>query len=1131
MSQAVNTVSPLHDLSDYPPGSMVYIHMINFLTYDDNEIKPGPKMNIILGLNGSGKSTIVCAICVVLGGDIKNLGRGDKLSDYIQFNKTDATVELHLKDDSNGIIRIRRDIKRSGDKFTSSFKINGKNATNGDIQDICHHYLIDVNNLCQFLPQDRVQNFIRLDEARKLRAIEKAVGLDEQVQLHEELITLNEKWRGIEKDLAGLQAQKEVLESLNSEKRLNQHLLWGRFHEAKLEINKMKDTYNHNVEDLNKLKEGNTGFVEELNECKKLKQKYEKEREKIFGQIREMKKKKETIKKKIDDLAKKIADNEQNIQNFEQEKQEVYKNILVCEKKIESYKSRLVEYKDREVYNQMIKANNERIDQLKREREELTRPKRILERQLNDFRGEEADINTRITAINSQENQRLSKIRNFSEEAYKGYIYVRDHAKEFESAIYGPVFMEIKSDNPYFIQCAHNTISNNVLNAFIAQSKQDYDKLVTAFKQSRIRCQISLAAGDETFPHPWSADLLNKYNIRDYLDNRIYCPDPVRRILCSQHHIERVLIAGEEAEHLLIKNNKLEELCYECQSSMIIFVKDMVYSGQLSRFTDSRGIHPLTISSNPIRSLNVNIEDSNNESQLNALKSRLADITQKRNSIQDQIIPIANSQKSKNEEISRLNAESVQYHNEKDRAASMQKRIETNIEEKKMYEDKLKEFDDASTDQYITDICTCNKQRVDLIGRYTSLLQGANDLILLYSEKQFNKDLKEKRVTQLQEYVNEKETTMRRMEADIEQYREKYTAKKNETKALRAKAEAEAPIFRCGNNPDPNDYKCVCSGGKCKKIENTPLYDEISQNSMSIETIQECIAEVQLKLKEIRINDNYLQECIRREEQIQEIDNTIQNTNNNSDSLRDELDSKGKRWKTTIKSIIEKSDICFRNFMSRIRCEGRVSLSNEDNYEQCGLVLYVRFRESEGLQQLSSATQSGGEKSLTTILFLLSLQSQIKCPFRVIDEINQNMDDRNERYVLDLFMKSLEQSNNRGNSQESAVSVSSQFGYSVFPQTLLISPTLLRNIPYNEDVDFHIIFKGTQMVPSPEIFDYDRLVNNIKRLSLSQPVPRHNSFEDISRENRGHTQGSPAKPKRSSNTSTNPKRIKKEKAF
>jgi ABC-type multidrug transport system ATPase subunit len=48
-------------------GAIVRVKLHNFMTYDDCEFEPGPGLNLVLGPNGTGKSSIVSAICVGLG--------------------------------------------------------------------------------------------------------------------------------------------------------------------------------------------------------------------------------------------------------------------------------------------------------------------------------------------------------------------------------------------------------------------------------------------------------------------------------------------------------------------------------------------------------------------------------------------------------------------------------------------------------------------------------------------------------------------------------------------------------------------------------------------------------------------------------------------------------------------------------------------------------------------------------------------------------------------------------------------------------------------------------------------------------------------------------------------------------
>lgn len=51
----------------HQPGSLVRVKLTNFVTYTAAEFQLGPSLNMIIGPNGTGKSTLVCAICLGLG--------------------------------------------------------------------------------------------------------------------------------------------------------------------------------------------------------------------------------------------------------------------------------------------------------------------------------------------------------------------------------------------------------------------------------------------------------------------------------------------------------------------------------------------------------------------------------------------------------------------------------------------------------------------------------------------------------------------------------------------------------------------------------------------------------------------------------------------------------------------------------------------------------------------------------------------------------------------------------------------------------------------------------------------------------------------------------------------------------
>ena len=58
-----------NDLPIYRNGSIKRVKLHNFMTYDDCVFEPGPGLNLVLGPNGTGKSSIVSALCIGLAGN------------------------------------------------------------------------------------------------------------------------------------------------------------------------------------------------------------------------------------------------------------------------------------------------------------------------------------------------------------------------------------------------------------------------------------------------------------------------------------------------------------------------------------------------------------------------------------------------------------------------------------------------------------------------------------------------------------------------------------------------------------------------------------------------------------------------------------------------------------------------------------------------------------------------------------------------------------------------------------------------------------------------------------------------------------------------------------------------------
>lgn len=114
----------------------------------------------------------------------------------------------------------------------------------------------------------------------------------------------------------------------------------------------------------------------------------------------------------------------------------------------------------------------------------------------------------------------------------------------------------------------------------------------------------------------------------------------------------------------------------------------------------------------------------------------------------------------------------------------------------------------------------------------------------------------------------------------------------------------------------------------------------------------------------------------------------------------EKIDKVRRVWEPRLEALAAKISTAFSYNFRKIGCVGEVRLAkSEEGFDKWALDILVKFRESEKLKILDDQRQSGGERAVSTVFYLMALQSMAQSPFRVVDEINQGMDPRNERVV------------------------------------------------------------------------------------------------------------------------------------
>lgn len=110
---------------------------------------------------------------------------------------------------------IRRVIKADG--RGGSFSINGMDANRTKVMKLAKKYHIQIDNLCQFLPQDKVSEFAALTPVELLKSTQRAAAGPQMLELHDSLIKLRAEQKKL---LSESRGDRELLANLQNRQEL-----------------------------------------------------------------------------------------------------------------------------------------------------------------------------------------------------------------------------------------------------------------------------------------------------------------------------------------------------------------------------------------------------------------------------------------------------------------------------------------------------------------------------------------------------------------------------------------------------------------------------------------------------------------------------------------------------------------------------------------------------------------------------------------------------------------------------------------------------------------------------------------------------------------------------------------------
>lgn len=203
-------------------GILESVDLFNFMCHERCEFVFGPLINFICGKNGSGKSAILTAIILCLGGKASATNRGTSLKNLIKEGAEQARIICRIKNRGEDAYMHdeygdRIEVERHFSLVTSGYKIRGESGRlistkRSDLEPILDHFALQIENPLNVLSQDMARSFIAsANPAEKYKFFIKGVQLE---QLDQDYTVLAERLETIRHWITRKKEDVEILEKV-----------------------------------------------------------------------------------------------------------------------------------------------------------------------------------------------------------------------------------------------------------------------------------------------------------------------------------------------------------------------------------------------------------------------------------------------------------------------------------------------------------------------------------------------------------------------------------------------------------------------------------------------------------------------------------------------------------------------------------------------------------------------------------------------------------------------------------------------------------------------------------------------------------------------------------------------------
>ena len=899
---------------------------------------------MVIGPNGTGKSTLVCAICLGLGWGPQHLGRAKELSEFVKHGAREAEIEIELRAGEKERGRnpvIKRHIRREGNK--TAWFINGISATHKQVQQLARSFSIQVDNLCQFLPQDRVVEFAALspvqlldqtqraaapeymverhEQLKRLRAEQKK-SLSEQNNVQDSLTNLENRQRAQQMDYERMQEREVVKKRVAALEKIRP---MAQYRTLRVRSQALKEEKKAAEEDLKQLERE----VEPSMQAAKAKRDYKAQVDSVVGRRKKLV---ERHEKRVDGLKTELEKLQTAIQDCGKQKKaekdgDHDRKIRVerIKRDIISIKARMEETPpefDAPMYNEKIRAQTRKMREVETRTDEVNASIKSCDDEVQRLKDRVEVKEQEIEHLQSQAGRQLGKLQQTSRDSHKLWEYVQKNSNKFQDKVYGPPIVECSLKDARYADSIESIFQAGDLTAFTCTSQDDFKLLTDIATKQMGLVDVHLRhvrVGLDHWKPPVSEEEMKRFGLDGWLLDYIQGPEPVLSMLCESARIYQTGLATRE-----LSEQQFDTLSASAISSFVDRSKAYQITrrreyGPKATSTRVRDLRPARFWTNQrgdsyreeqirreILEGNGQIQELNSQSQQDkiehkTLKEKWLEAELEKKRLEDEKATMQKADSEYKGLPTRLEYEEAKLTEHQQQGANLKTQILTL--DRRAEELTFERGDKAM--EYARAVDVFRSQIADLITAQLILLEAAADHETLVACN----DEVEQMLQQRTKEVSDKEAEYKRVF--------------NEAKGWGKKCEK---LFPDGRTPEEDQAIQDTEGMAPQELEI-----EIESAQSRLELLHEG-------------NPRAIQEFEKRAHDIERLKDKLRDGVESLASFAQQILQIRETWEPELDELIAKISEAFAKSFERIGCAGQVGVHKDEDFENWAVQIMVRFR-------------------------------------------------------------------------------------------------------------------------------------------------------------------------------------------